>query len=182
MTTPMKLLFLRHGIAEEARGDMHDFDRALTQEGRDEMDQIARGLRRLGVKPDIILSSPLIRARQTAEIVAPVLQVPVEIANELQTGSSLEDMTKLLQRYPHDTVMLVGHEPDFSAAAARLMNADQRNVILKKGGLIRVEVDGRAQPGRGRLSGLLTPKMLMLMADTIVSETKETTDVHDHSA
>jgi phosphohistidine phosphatase len=178
----MKLLFLRHGIAEDAAGDMSDFDRALTKEGRGELEQIARGLRRLGVKPDIILSSPLIRARQTAELVAPVLQAPVQIVDELQAGCTLDDMTKLLQRYPRDTVMLVGHEPDFSTAAAQLMNADPRNVVLKKGGVIRVEVDGRAQAGRGRLSGLLTPKMLMLMAGTIASETKETTDVHDHGA
>ncbi len=182
MITPMKLLFLRHGIAEDVTGTTRDFDRALTKEGRDQLNQIARGLQRLGVKPGIILTSPLTRARQTAEIVAPILQVPVEIVDELQTGCTLEDVTKLLGRYSHDTVMLVGHEPDFSAAAARLMNADQRNMLLKKGGLIRVEVDGRAQAGRGRLSGLLTPKMMMLMADDVVQGTKETSNVADHGA
>jgi phosphohistidine phosphatase SixA len=61
--------------------------------------------------------------------------------------------------------MLVGHEPDFSALAARLINADERGIVLKKGGLIRIDLNGPPRAGRGRLSGLLTPKMLLLMAD-----------------
>jgi phosphohistidine phosphatase SixA len=59
---------------------------------------------------------------------------------------------------------LVGHEPDFSSMAARLINADERGIALKKAGLIRIDVDGGPRPGRGRLTALLTPKMLRLMA------------------
>lgn len=161
----MKLFFLRHGIAEDAQGDMSDNERALTSEGRDQLKQIAHALHRLGVAPNVVLTSPLVRAAQTAEIVSPVLGVSVETADELQPGCGLDDLQRLLSRYEHESIMLVGHQPDFASLAARLVNADERGIVLKKAGLIRVEVDGRPQAGRGRLSALLTPKMLMLMAD-----------------
>lgn len=166
----MKLFFLRHGIAEDAHGTMRDFDRALTDEGRTQLDLIARALVRLGISPGLILTSPLVRARQTAEHVAPALACPIEVASELQPGCILEDLQRLLQRYQHETIMLVGHEPDFSSLAARLINADERGIVLKKAGLIRIEVQGRPQAGRGRLSALLTPKMLTLIAGPVAEE------------
>lgn len=160
----MKLFFLRHGIAEDARGGMSDAERALTDEGRAQLQPIAYALHRLGMQPATILTSPLVRARQTAEIVAPILGSPVEVVDELRPGCTLDDLTRLLRRYPQETIMLVGHELDFSSLAARLINADERGIVLKKAGLIRVDVDGRIHAGRGRLTGLLTPRMLMLMA------------------
>lgn len=179
----MRLFFLRHGIAEDAVGGLSDADRALTAEGRTQLTQIARALHRLGATPEVILSSPLVRAVQTAEIVAPVLGASLEVVAELQAGSTFDDLQRLLRRYIQPSIMLVGHEPDFSALAARLINADERGVVLKKAGLIRVEVDGRPQPGRGRLTGLLTPKMLLLMSgDPAVEARKESEHVDDHGA
>jgi phosphohistidine phosphatase len=163
----MKLFFLRHGVAEPAHGTIGDRDRALTEEGRHQVQQIAQALRRLNIRPEIILTSPLIRATQTAGIVAPVLDVRLETIQELQPGCTLDDLQRLLRRYPHESVMLVGHEPDFSSLAARLINADERGILLKKGGIIRVDVDGRPQAGRGRLVTLLTPKTMLLLASTI---------------
>ncbi len=160
----MKLFFLRHGIAEDASDGLRDYDRALTDEGRAQLERTAHALLRLGIKPDVILTSPLVRAKQTAAIVGPALDVPFEEANELQPGCLLDDLLRLLSRYPLETIMLVGHQPDLASMAARLINADERGLVLKKGGLIRVEITGRPQAGRGRLSGLLTPKMLLLMA------------------
>jgi phosphohistidine phosphatase len=160
----MKLYFLRHGIAEDGTGAMRDFDRALTSEGRTQLDSIAVALVRMGVKPNLVLSSPLVRARETAEIVAPVLGAPLELADELAAGCHFDDLQRMLHRYTQEALMVVGHEPDFSAHAARLINADERGIVLKKAGLIRIEIDGRPQAGRGRLTGLLTPKMLLLIA------------------
>jgi phosphohistidine phosphatase len=160
----MKLFFLRHGIAEDAHGGMRDADRALTEEGRRQLAQIAEALLRLDVRPGVIVTSPLVRARETAEIVAPALGAPVEIADELQPGCILDDLQRVVSRFDADRIMVVGHEPDFSSMAARLINADERGLELKKAGLIRVDVDGSPRPGRGRLTALLTPKMLRLMA------------------
>jgi phosphohistidine phosphatase len=166
----MKLFFLRHGIAEDAHSGQSDAERALTEEGRAQLATIGNALRRMGVKPDLILTSPLVRARQTAEIVGPVIGGEIGVANELQPGCILEDVQRLLQRYQRETILLVGHEPDFSSLAARLINADERGIMLKKAGLIRVEIQGRPQAGRGRLSALLTPKMLTLIGDAAAGE------------
>ena len=162
----MKLYFLRHGIAEDAHDSMRDYDRALTEEGREQLSTIAAALQRLQITPALILSSPLVRAQQSAEIVAETLGCQVTTARELEPGCTLEHLQRLLAHYNHDTLMLVGHEPDFSALAARLINADERGILLKKAGLIRVEVQGRPQAGRGRLSALLTPKMLTLLGSS----------------
>lgn len=177
----MKLFFLRHGIAEDATGGQRDADRALTPEGRAQLKEVARALHCLGIKPQIVLSSPLVRAVQTAEIVAPVVGALVETVAELQPGCTIDDLQRLLRRYTQPSLMLVGHEPDFSALAAHLINADQRSLKLKKAGLIRVDVDERLQLGCGRLSGLLTPKMLLLMAAASPPEVrKEPEDADDH--
>lgn len=160
----MRLYLLRHGIAEDAHGEMSDAERALTDEGRAQLHDTSRALRRLELQPGAILSSPLVRAVQTAELVAAVLEAPVEQAPELQPGCGLDDLQRLLGHYEHETMLLVGHEPDFSTLAARLINADERGIVLKKGGMIRIDLQGKPQAGRGRLVALWTPKMLRLMA------------------
>lgn len=160
----MKLLFLRHAIAEDARQGMRDWDRALTEEGRAQGPVVAHALNMLETYPDVVLSSPLVRARETAELVAPLLNSHVELVDELQPGSgSLKGLGRLLEHYTGTCVMLVGHEPDLSSLAARLANADERGILLKKAGLIRIDLDGRPQPGRGRLVWLLTPRVMQCM-------------------
>ena len=160
----MRLFLLRHGIAETTSKSLRDFDRALTAEGRAELEQIARGLHRLKVRPDPILTSPLVRARQTAEAVAPVLGGTLEIVEDLSAGAAFEDFQRLLRRYRGaQALMLVGHEPDFSQAAAALVGAAPGALVLKKAGLIRVDLDGAPELGRGRLRWLLTPRQLALI-------------------
>jgi phosphohistidine phosphatase len=160
----MKIFFMRHGVAEPAHDHLKDYDRALTDDGRAQLNLIAQAMQRLTIKPDVILTSPLVRAMQTAEIIAPALGSPIELAEELQPGCILDDLQRLLRRYQHEAVMVIGHEPDFSALAARLINADERGILLKKGGMIRIDVDGRPQAGRGRMVMLLTPKTMMVLA------------------
>lgn len=160
----MRLFFLRHGSAQERASSLRDFDRALTAEGRAELELIARALVLLDVRPDRILSSPLVRARQTAELVAPALNVEVEIADELSGGADLPVFAALAGRYPAaDSIMFVGHEPDLSEAAAELIGAGSAALVLKKAGLIRVDVDARLEGGRGRLRWLLTGSQLALI-------------------
>jgi len=160
----MKLLIVRHATAEDGGPRLRDWDRALTDDGRAEALLVSTTLHLLGTVPDVVLSSPLVRARQTAEIVAGELGMDVTLAEELQAGdATLEHVQRLLVRHTVDTAMLVGHEPDLSSLAARLINADERGMLLKKGGLIRVDVEGRVQAGRGRLVWLLTPRVMGAM-------------------
>jgi len=160
----MRLFLLRHGIAEPGTSHLRDFDRALTPEGRAELDSIGRALRRLDVAPRLILTSPLVRARQTAELVAPVLGATVEIADELSSGATFDQFLSLVRRFTaEDALMLVGHEPDFSEAAAEWIGANGDALVLKKAGLIRIDLDGRHPGAHGRLRWLLTPRQLRLI-------------------
>lgn len=160
----MKLVFVRHATAEDGGPKLRDWDRALTDAGRAEAPLVSNALYQLGIQPDIVLSSPLVRAHQTAEIVAAALGSTVTLANELQPGNgTLDHLQHIVGRSTADTVMLVGHEPDLSSLAARLINADERGILLKKAGLIRVDIEGRVQAGRGRLVWLLTPRVMRAM-------------------
>ena len=162
----MQLFLLRHGIAEDRRAGGTDFDRALTAEGRAQLARVARGLRRLKVAPAAILSSPLVRARQTAEIVAPVLGRDVEIVDQLAAGVRFEEMLHVIEdRDDAGSLMLVGHEPDLSTAAALLVGAPEDALVLKKVGLIRVDLHGPPAAGSGQLRWLLTPSQLALIGD-----------------
>ena len=163
----MQLFLLRHGIAEDQRANGTDFDRALTTEGRDDLARIARGLHRMKVAPAAILSSPLVRARQTAKIVAPVLGRQVEIVDRLAAGVSFEEMLRVIEgRSSAGSLMLVGHEPDLSTAAALLVGAPENALVLKKAGLIRVDLHGPPAAGSGQLRWLLAPSQLALIGDS----------------
>jgi phosphohistidine phosphatase len=165
----MQLYFLRHGKAgdrDEWTGP--DFDRPLTAEGRDEMRAVARGLRALDVRPEVVLSSPLVRAWQTAELAAEALDVSVTDAPTLAPGCDLDLLAAALLRVRSaGSVMVVGHEPDFSTLIGLLIGGRKApaEVELKKGACCRVDVTGSldsgdALVGHGTLAWLLTPKQL----------------------
>jgi phosphohistidine phosphatase len=132
--------FLRHGDAEDTEPD---FDRRLTQKGRRQSRNAGLALAALGVHIELCLSSPKVRARETAELACDVLGVEVSLDERL-TGGRLDplDVTAGV-----DDVLLVGHEPDCSNAIAQLTGG---RVDMKKGGLAAVD--------QGELVGLLRPK------------------------
>jgi phosphohistidine phosphatase len=155
----MKLYFLRHGIAADVGpAGTGDAGRPLTQQGIEKMEAEARGLVRLGVRLEVLLSSPLVRARQTAEIVARELRMEVQLADALASGSDTRQLLDLLGQYEAESVMVVGHEPDFSRMIGDLTGGSQ--VVLKKGGLGRVDLDV-LERGGGALAWLLPPKVLV---------------------
>src|SRR5690348_4002500 len=111
----MKLYLLRHGKADWPDWSQPDDERPLTKDGKEEMHRMAAFLPRLKVKPELILSSPLPRAWQTAEIVAESLGA--ELREEPSLGRSFGPLQlhKMIQHVDRDELMIVGHEPDFSA-------------------------------------------------------------------
>lgn len=167
----MNLYLLRHGIAV-TRDDPtieSDGERPLTTKGIKRMRKVARGLRRLDVSFSGVLTSPLIRARQTADIVAEVLglQSHVEEISGLTPESSVDRLLFGLVRFQdRDPLLLVGHEPLLSDAASFLLagkKGPEFRVELKKGGLCRIEIDGIPPANPGILHWLLTPKQLRLI-------------------
>ncbi|MEP7191042.1 MAG: phosphohistidine phosphatase SixA [Roseiflexaceae bacterium] len=155
----MELYFLRHGIAADAGpAGTGDAGRPLTKEGITKMQVGARGMRRLGLRLDALLSSPLVRAHETTTIVARELGLELQLADKLAPGCDLVQLFALLGEYRGaERVMLVGHEPDFSSLIGALTGGS--NVLMKKGGLARVDIE-RLEQGIGTLAWLLPPRLL----------------------
>jgi phosphohistidine phosphatase len=175
----MRIYLLRHGEA----GDREDWtgpdeERPLTAEGMAEMRDVARGMRALKLRLEGVVSSPLVRARQTAEIVAHKLKLELREEPALAAGCSFDALSQVIGAHaptatdPKAGVLLVGHEPDFSTAARCLISRNSNSAIaLAKGGLCRVDAtldptaegfiwDGKHLRDCGTLAWLLTPKVL----------------------
>jgi phosphohistidine phosphatase len=158
-----ELYLIRHGIAEE-RGDAwpDDTRRPLSEEGMAGLRKEARGLVRLGVSFDVVLSSPLVRARQTAEIVAAAFnsRPPIVTIDSLSPGGSTHAViTDLESHVKRAQIAIVGHEPGMGELAARLAGL-KRALEFKKGAICRIDVESLPPAGPGALRWFLTPKIL----------------------
>ena len=163
MPGPYELYLVRHGLAEE-RGDAwpDDAKRPLTADGMARMRKAARGLARLGVALDVVLTSPLVRARQTAEILAGAIDPRPSLVNldSLVPDASYAALVADLEKHARKThIALVGHEPGIGELAARLIGS-RHSIEFKKGAVCRIDVDDFPPNGPGDLRWLLTPKIL----------------------
>src|SRR4029077_11167012 len=120
----MKLCFLRHGEADWPDWDKPDDERPLTERGRKEMKRVAKLLERLKFSADAILTSPLPRASQTAEIVAERLGIDLKTESALAHGFNLERLRRLITRFECECVIVVGHEPGFSEVVKELTGGE----------------------------------------------------------
>lgn len=163
----MELYLIRHGVAAD-RGPAFPDDRRrpLTSEGVARLRAEARALAALGVRLDRILTSPLVRTRQTADIVAAAFPLPVPLTETtaLAIDGSPDEVRMELARWPDTAaVALVGHAPGIGELACALIGA-RAHIDFKKGTVCRIDLD----PGRrlGRLRWMLTPKMLRIIGAT----------------
>jgi len=165
-----ELYIMRHGLAAglAVGGIIDDAKRPLTSEGRKKMQEIARGLVRLGIALDWIVSSPLIRAVETAGIVSESLpsEVPMDISDSLSPGAPAEALISFLARHPNRRrVLVVGHEPDLSELAARLVGAGRNaNLAFKKGGCCSITFGEFPPKSPGQLVWWLTPRVMRKLA------------------
>lgn len=169
-TTGYELYILRHGIAVDrgSAGFSDDSKRPLTPEGKKKMKEIMTGLVNAGLDLDWIVSSPLVRARETAEIVADELgtRVPLDLCDALRPGGSPEDLIAYLAKQAsRKRVMVVGHEPDLSELAARLIGAGRHvQLAFKKGGCCLITFLEFPPKSPGQLVWWLTPKLMRKLA------------------
>lgn len=165
----MNLYIIRHAIAADEGIYEQDSDRPLTDKGRKKMRQIAKGLRALGVEFDLILSSPYVRARETAEILADVFKMKKKIAfSENLTPMAEPDLliAEINENYSVDGLALVGHEPNLSSLVGLLTSENAKlDVTIKKGGVIRLSTDDLRQDRRATLDWLLTPGILVELSN-----------------
>jgi len=160
---PYELYIVRHALAEE-RGDAwpDDAKRPLSDDGISRMRKAARGLARIGVSVDVVLTSPLVRTRQTAEIVAAALDPRPSIVNVeslAPDGGYAAVIADLEKHVRKNRIALVGHEPTIGEIAARLIGS-RHPIEFKKGAVCRIDIDDLPPAGPGDLRWMLTPKIL----------------------
>ena len=170
----MNLYLMRHGIALPADDPSvgTDADRPLSPKGIKRTRKIAKGIRRLGLSFDVLLTSPLARARQTADLVAGALgaEALVEEISGLSPESTVEHLLFGLTRYQdRGELLLVGHEPLLGHTVSHLLSGKPaRNPLdleFKKGGLCHIEIESLPLAAPGKLHWFLTPKQLRAIAD-----------------
>lgn len=149
----MELYFLRHGEADWPEWKKSDDERPLTKRGKREMRDVAKFLDRLKVRPDLIVTSPLPRAAQTAEIAADYLKAKLRKDELLAPGFGASKLPTVLKRHGARVLMLVGHEPDFTQVISELTGASLK---LSKGGVALVDLDPESE--EGKLLWLFPPK------------------------
>ena len=166
----MNIYILRHGIAAErgTPGYATDADRPLTPEGERKLQLVAEAMKALELGFDLILSSPYLRARQTAEVVAAALDLSkkLEFSDSLVPDGSTYLLVEQLNRLAPapENVLLVGHEPYLSVLVSLLITGKERScVVLKKGGFCKLTAESLKHGRCAALAWLLTPKQMALM-------------------
>jgi phosphohistidine phosphatase len=150
----MKLCFLRHGEADWPNWNKPDDERPLTDRGRKEMKRVAKFLERLRFSAAVILTSPLPRASQTAEIVAKRLGIELKTEPALAHGFNIERLRRIIAKVNADCTMVVGHEPEFSEVIKELTGGE---VKLSKAGIALLEINRGCTSGK--LLWLFPPKI-----------------------
>ncbi len=166
----MELFLLRHGLAVErgTPGFEDDATRPLTTKGEKQLRKTCAALRKMGLDFDLILSSPLIRAKQTAKIVAKELKLKkrLKYSDALKPGG---DAKKLIAELNHlkpasEKILLVGHEPDLSELISLLVTGGlELQLDFKKGGVCKLELETLRAGKCATLAWLLTPKQMRAM-------------------
>ncbi|MBE2235854.1 MAG: histidine phosphatase family protein [Anaerolinea sp.] len=166
-----QLTLVRHGKSEWETGDGIDFDRPLKERGRKDAPLLGKFLAGIGLVPDLVVSSPAVRARQTAELLAPAMGYSIELHWEASIyAASAGELMSVLRRLPDEAghVLLIGHNPGFEDLAARLIGADAYGMAaglrLPTGGMahlaLAVDSWNAAQANSGQLIWLVNPRML----------------------
>ncbi len=158
----MEILLLRHGIAADARPGEADSERALTREGKQKLRSLLRRLHKAGVRPSLILTSPYLRARQTAEIAREILApgamvVPARALEPAASPQQAWDEIRLYSNQP--SVLCASHEPLCGRLAAYLLGAPELSIDFKKGAMMCIELDGAGPRPRGTLRWLAPPRL-----------------------
>ena len=158
----MDVYILRHGkAAPPSLRIPSDHDRPLTDAGRRELSRTGRALRHMGIRPDTLASSPLLRAVQTAEAISRHVGADVEIWEDLKPETTPDETLDTIRLSGADSIMVVGHEPHLTALISHMTSGHPIHISLKKGGLACVRLPVL---GRGALRYILTPKQMGMMS------------------
>jgi len=157
----MKLYVVRHGIAEDGAPDLPDEERRLTEEGRDELRRSVEGLAAFGLRLDAVLTSPLVRARETAALLRKGIPgPPPAVLPDLAPGGDLGRVLRAVEGVG-ERVAVVGHEPGLGCLVSLALFGQETDATpLRKGGVVCLRFDAPPRPGRAALVWALTPRQL----------------------
>jgi len=156
----MQIYLLRHGIAEDGKPGRPDSERALTDEGRAKLRRVLKRARTADVTPSLILSSPYLRAMETAEVAVEVLRYQGEIVQSrafVPEVSPQEAWEEIRVHSKEESVLVASHEPLMSSMTAFLLGCTALQVDMKKAALVRIDVERFGAEPRGILKWMLTP-------------------------
>lgn len=168
----MELFILRHGETSKRLSRSGGLDRHLTYTGTTEIKNIANSIKKLRIKIDLILTSPILSCKQTGEIINDLFnrRIPLIICNDLKPeGKFIDFYNKILKYKNTSSILIVGHEPYLSSMindiisnndTDRNYNKNTKNIILKKAGLSRIKITSTVPKLKGELRWLLTPRIL----------------------
>ena len=169
----MELFILRHGETSKSLPRSGGLNRPLTYTGTTEIKSIADSIKKLKIKIDLILTSPLSSCKQTGEIINDLFKkrIPIIICNDLKPEGKLLDFYNKISKYKDTSaILIVGHEPYLSsmindiisnnADTDRNYNTNHNNIVLKKAGLSRIKITSTVPKLKGELRWLLTPRIL----------------------
>jgi phosphohistidine phosphatase len=158
----MELYGIRHADAQPLEGSItDDAHRPLTDTGIAQSKALAQCLQKLGVHLDVVLTSPLLRARQTAEEMLrnwSVPKPPIEVVEELVDAGKRKRLVRLLREQGKESVALIGHQPDLSIFTAWLVGSRKAQLDLSKAGAALVHCNDEPDRGAGKLIWLVTPQ------------------------
>ncbi|SRR5579875_47797 len=165
----MMVYVVRHAQAEKLGSGATDEARKLTPRGRIKMREAALGMAALGLKFDVILTSPLVRAVETAKLIAEAYgdDVSPQVVEALATGvPATQALTALAPHARNESVAVVGHEPQLGELVSLLLtgSSDRLRLRLKKGACVAIELPRRIEPGSGQLCWMLTQRHLRRLA------------------
>ena len=155
-----EIYILRHGHAQNIDNGLNDFDRALTEEGIEKISKLSLFFNRLDINLEFVLSSPYVRAKQTAEILISNLtsKPNLKIVDFLSCGASSKEISRGLMEYSSSkNLLLVGHSPDLEIFLGKIIGAER--ITLKKGALAKVSFENSIEMS-GKLEWLITSKLV----------------------
>lgn len=158
----MKLYLFRHGAAEDAQPGLRDADRALTEQGRKKSGEVIQTAKKAGLEPSLVISSPYLRAMETAQVAAEELGYKGEIVkmDALVPNGPPETVWHELRAYRAESaVLLAGHEPLMSRLMAYLLACPALRVEMKKSAMVRVDIESFGPAPHGTLRWMITPKL-----------------------
>lgn len=159
----MKILIVRHAIAEDISPTGRDEDRPLSPEGSEKFNQVCKKLSSLNWKFDLLLDSPLIRSQQTADIFCNYFSVTKrKISHQLEPLADVSYLFQELKNYNKDFIVIVGHQPNLGRFINFCLTTDKSIAVsLKRGGMVLLDFPPDIQPGTAIMKALLAPRFLI---------------------